>query len=70
MIIVSKKWRLKWPDIKKTLVAATYAFIGGGLAYLADYFNTIDLGQYQVFLAGGISILSYLAKKLLTKSEY
>ena len=70
MKVISNKWRLKWPDIKKTLTAASYAFIGGGLAYLAEYFNTINLDEYQVFLAGTISVLSYLAKKLITRSEY
>ena len=61
--------RLGVADFKKVLMGAAVAAVGAALAYILEYTQTVDFGEYQVFAAAGLAVLANLVRKLLSDTR-
>ena len=68
--VISEKWKLIWPDVKRALRGLAYAAIGAVAAFALSYIQVFDFGVYQPFMAMPISFLANILNKLITRAEY
>mgnify|MGYP001590455594 CR=1 FL=1 len=68
--VKSARYQLIKHEAWKIFKGFCYAALGSGLAWLLQYFQAVDFGNYQVFASAVISVLALTIHKFFSTTEY